>query len=216
MSQDDNARSRVTQSQIDLYKRREAALADIRSGRLPTLDELYTGSGFAGGDVKVDIRLWTRDLLLEVSEPDLTDRLQHLHAACSEAALADCRTAFEHYDERVVERLDIYLAAHGHTEARQRIACRLLDINRGRPDHRQIVFGLAVVRSQTALTKPEMCLDTAQIIIQRTAADIDLMSESANGHRSWRDGTVCRRGSVRGPGGDPRGPCRDRHHQAVA
>lgn len=175
-------RPRVTTLHIDALKRRRSTIAEIKAGRLPTLDEIFSGMGFARGDWKSDCRLWVHDLLLgDELTFDAKDAFVHLRDSCTRRALEACKIALEHEDDagRILERLDVYMAADNCPDAHARVIRHILGPTFGRQDFCRVIFGMAVARSQVALCKPETSTKTAEMIIQGTSADISMSLEAA-------------------------------------
>jgi ATP-dependent Lon protease, bacterial type len=178
MSHDDDAPPRATPQQIRAVQDRRRVAAQIADGRLPQLFELYLGLGFATGDWKTDLRIWCNELKLDPSLADYADIIQHTKATCSRQALEALRDVLEVEDDGHVERIDVYLAAAGDTDARARVATAILSPDYGRPDAQQILFGLAVARSVEALNGNANEISRARAVLRMTYADLEALDRA--------------------------------------
>lgn len=178
MSHDDDAPPRATPHQIRAVQERRRIAAQIADGRLPRLFEIYLGLGFAAGDWRTDLRIWCNELKLNDRLTDYKDVIQHAKSACSRTALEALRNVLEQEDDDHVERIDVYLAADGDTDARARVARRCLS-PLGRPDAHQILFGLAVARSIDALLGDAGEISRARSVLRMTHADLDVLERAA-------------------------------------
>lgn len=177
MSQDDSATVRVTTLQILQHKKRLAAAKAIADGRLPTIDDIYSGLGFAGGDWKQDCALWCADLLIDDAFSEYLDIIEHAKNAQSRPALEALREIC--VDEgwtTSAERCDVYLTALGDFDAYARVVAAILGVDYGRPSHHRTVFGIGLARSRTTLFDPPNNLGSARAIIKSTAAALQMQA----------------------------------------
>jgi len=181
MSPDTPARPRVTTSHIEELKKRQAAIREIADGRLPTIEEIYSGMGFAKGSWKTDCRIWAKDMLLHGDLFDAEDRFQHLYESCSISALVNCRTAVDFGSENaeIRGRLDIYLAAAGDQASLTSVVCQILTAFVA-PDPWRIAFGIALARLPlSALEKPGPAIAGAETIVQFAAKGLNMATEAS-------------------------------------
>ena len=176
MSQDDTP-TRATPLQILHHKKRVAAAKAIADGRLPTIDDIYCGLGFAGDDWKQDCALWCADLMLDEAFLEYADIITHAKNAQSRPALEALREIC--VDEgwtTSAERCDVYLTCLGDFHAYPRVVAAILGVNYGRPSHHRIVFGIGLARSRTTLFDPPNNLGSARAVIKETAAALQMQS----------------------------------------
>lgn len=185
MSLSDDAQTRVTPQSIRAVQERQRAAEQIDAGRLPTLDELYQGLGFAGGDWKHDLALWCADLNLDPQMTEYEDAIRHARATCSRQALEVLRDALTHEHGIDLERVDLYLTAAGDPAAHARTVLAIL-ADPDRPDPSRVAFGLALARHISAVRDPDQ-ITRGKAVIRMSKGELDVMDAAEHHVRTGRE-----------------------------
>lgn len=134
MSKETTGAASVDRVIVDLIRKRQQDHDVIRSGKLPTLQELLAGAPFFQERLDLDIQTFCDDLLSQPGKLTPLEKrdgiaigttaaaLKRLRDTCSADALKAAGEALERLEHYDWPRLDVYLACSGDIEARERVA----------------------------------------------------------------------------------------------
>jgi hypothetical protein len=110
----------ASQTAIKIIEKREARAAHIRSGALPTTDELLDGLPFLSDDILLDVRAWVDSCNLLGVDERISNALAVFRNVCgAEAAEATLKTLHRVGDGKTnkdhISRMRIYAACLGST-----------------------------------------------------------------------------------------------------